>query len=75
MFLKSIFVLASASSVLSAWDQVWDAHDNFHVTPANTPFSSLDHGVNFYFQYDGNFVAYLHGTINAADAAWSSQTV
>ena len=75
MFLKSIFLLACASPVFGAWDQVWYAHSHFSVGPANTPFSSLDHGVNFYFQYDGNFVVYLHNSVNAADAVWSSQTV
>lgn len=75
MFLKPVFLLACASPVFSAWDQVWYAHTKFHITPSYTPFASLDHGVNFYFQYDGNFVVYLHGTMEVADAAWSSQTV
>lgn len=75
MFLKSIFLLACASPVFGFFTQVWFSRSNFVVTPANTPFASLDHGMNFYFQYDGNFVIYLHGTMNTADAAWSSQTV
>ena len=75
MFLKPILLLACASSVLGFFEQTWFSTDHFVVTPSNAPFTSLDHGVNFFFQPDGNFVVYLHGTTTLADAVWSSTTV
>ncbi len=75
MFLKSIFLLALAVPVFGDYLQHWTNENEFHVEPSEKPFSSLDNGLNFYFQYDGNFVVYLHGTVNTADAVWHSHTV
>ena len=46
---------------------------SLNVQKAAPAFLSLDKNIGFYFQGDGNFVAYV-GTPSAANALWSSGT-
>lgn len=47
---------------------------NVQPNPSGAAFLTLDNGVGFYFQTDGNFVIYNGVPAGSSNALWSSQT-
>ena len=75
MFIKSLALLGCASLVLGGSEQGFNSQNPLSVNAGGPAFVALDNGVNAYFQSDGQFVIYNHGTVHRADAVWYSGTV
>lgn len=52
----------------------WTVSQAFTTLAKSSPFASVDNGVGFHMQTDGNFVVYDNGNTAAANAVWSSNT-
>lgn len=46
----------------------------FTTLAKTSPFATVDNGIGFFMQLDGNFVVYKNGGAAAVDALWSSNT-
>ncbi len=75
MLIKPLFLLSYASLMLGRSGDEWKNTEARSISAGGPPFMSLDNGMNFYFQSDGNFVIYSKGTVATADAVWYSNTV